>query len=228
MKTTNFYWTVGVLFMIISCAEISSTKTDQQEVKDSSVYTKEHPESLTQSYQDDRAIWQKPELVLHKLGDLHDKVLADIGAGTGYFSFRILPKTKKVIAVDIDPKAIEYLDSISLALPEQYKSRLETRLAQPDDPGLENNEIDVALLVNTYLYIDHRVQYFKKLKSKLKDQGEVLIIDYKMKKIPIGPAAEQRVPLHQVEKEMLKAGYDILESDDQSLSYQYILRAKKL
>ena len=58
-----------------------------------------------------RAIWQKPGLVIEKLGDISDKVIADIGAGTGYFSFRLAPRAKKVIAIEIDEALIKYIDS---------------------------------------------------------------------------------------------------------------------
>lgn len=182
---------------------------------------------IIETYHTDRAIWQKPELVLNTLGDVHDKVIADIGAGTGYFSFRLLPMTQKVIAVDIDPQAIQYLDSIASLIPEKFKSRFETRLATASDPKLMDGEVDIALLVNTYLYINDRVDYLSRLRSKLTDHGKVLIIDYKKKRIPIGPEAAMRIPLYQVEAEITKAGYTIVQSDDQSLSYQYILVARK-
>ena len=53
-------------------------------------------ESLIADYENkDRGIWQKPNMVISLLGDLEDKTVADIGAGTGYFTFRIVPKAKK-------------------------------------------------------------------------------------------------------------------------------------
>lgn len=85
-----------------------------------------------------RAIWQKPGLVIEKLGDISDKVIADIGAGTGYFSFKLALKAKKVIAVEIEQGLLDYIDSTKVMLPENKRSRIETRLATPDDPNLKS------------------------------------------------------------------------------------------
>ncbi len=225
---TNQRILILLLAVIFTFCQESGTNTisiDQQ-VKDTLELKSQKTEIPTPS-QNNRAIWQKPELVLKKLGDISKKTVADIGAGTGYFSFRILPTAKRVIAIDIDAEAIKYIDSVSLLLPEPYKSHFESRLAEPNDPHLKVAEIDIALLVNTYLYIENPVDYFRRLKSKLSEHGELLIIDYKKKKIPLGPDANERIALAQVEDEIERAGYTIIESDDQSLSYQYILRAKK-
>src|SRR5690606_25963163 len=57
-----------------------------------------------------RVIWQKPDLVLSLLGNLKGKTVADIGAGTGFFAFRIANQGARVIAIDIDPRAIAWID----------------------------------------------------------------------------------------------------------------------
>jgi predicted RNA methylase len=54
-------------------------------------------------------IWQKPDLVIQQLGDVNGKTVADLGAGTGYFSRRIAYKGARVIAIDIDPQAIQWM-----------------------------------------------------------------------------------------------------------------------
>jgi len=104
----------------------------------------------------DRNIWQKPEMVISMLGDLNGKTVADIGAGSGYFAFRLTPKAEKVIGIDIDPGFISFLDSMKVRLPESYRNRFESRLAKPDDPMLGPGEADAVIIVNTYAYIDNR------------------------------------------------------------------------
>lgn len=175
-----------------------------------------------------RASWQKPNLVIEKLGDLSNKVVADIGAGTGYFAFRLVFKAEKVIAIDIDPDMIQLMNAFKLNLPQELQSRFDTRLAQTDDPLLAESEADVAIIINTIAYIENRVDYLKTLKRGLKDGGQVMVLDYKMKKLPItAPPRSERVHLSEIEADLENAGYSKVVSDDTSLEYQYILIASK-
>ncbi len=175
-----------------------------------------------------RLIWQKPDLVLDYLGDLEGKTVADIGAGTGFFTMRLVQDAAKVIATDIDPRFIAYLDSVKvLEVPESLQDRLETRLVKPDDPMLKAGEADVVIIVNTFMYIKDRIDYLGKLKKAIKPGGKLLIIDFKKKRTPIGPPTEIRVPLYVVESEMYEAGYRQVTTDDTSLDYQYIVMAEK-
>ncbi len=175
-----------------------------------------------------RVIWQKPELILDLLGDLSNKTVADIGAGTGFFSLRLVPKAKKVIAIDIDRRFINYLDSVKvLELAEPLQPRLETRLATPSDAQLRPSEADVVIIVNTYMYIKERVNYLRNLKNGIADGGTLLIIDFKKKRMPLGPPQDIRVPLFQTEEELYEAGYRDIVTNDTALDYQYIITARK-
>ncbi len=175
-----------------------------------------------------RLIWQKPDLVLDFLGDLEGKTVADIGAGTGFFTMRLVQDAGKVIATDIDPRFIAYLDSVKvLEVPESLQDRLETRLVKPDDPMLKAGEADVVIIVNTFMYIKDRTDYLAKLKRAIKPGGKLLIIDFKKKRTPIGPPTDLRVPLYVVEAEMYDAGYRQVTTDDTSLDYQYVVMAEK-
>jgi SAM-dependent methyltransferase len=176
----------------------------------------------------DRVIWQKPEMIINLLGDLQDKVVADIGAGKGFFAFRMAQIAKRVIAIDILPQFIDYLDSVKqLELPEALQYRLETRLAAPDNPRLQPNEVDIVIIVNTYMYIKDRPQYLRTLREGIKDGGALVIVDFKRKRTPIGPPSNLRIPLYQVEEELEAAGYKHIDSNDTALDYQYIVLAKK-
>lgn len=175
-----------------------------------------------------RVIWQKPEVVINLLGDLRDKTVADIGAGTGFFAFRLAQKAKKVIAIDIDPRFISYIDSVRvLELPEQYQDNLETRLARADDPLLQPNEADVVIIVNTFMYIKNHIQYLENLKKDIAPGGMLLIIDFKKKRTPLGPPSNIRVPLFEVEEQLYQAGYTDIQANDTALDYQYIVTARK-
>lgn len=175
-----------------------------------------------------RGIWQKPDLILETLGDLSDKVVADIGAGTGYLTLRTVPKAKKVIAIDIDPRFVNYLDSVRVnALDSIYRDRLEPRLARPDNPNLQPQEVDVVTIVNTYMYIEDRVEYLKTLQRGMAEDGRLLIIDFKKKNTSIGPPSDIRIPLYQVERELKEAGFSNVRTNDAALNYQYLVMGKR-
>jgi len=173
-----------------------------------------------------RAVWQKPDLVIRELGNISNKVIADIGAGTGYFSFRLALHAKKVIAVDIDTQAIRFLEENKFKLPEKFRENIQIRLAKEDNPLLEENEVDVVLIINTAAYINNLEKYLETLKKALVQGGEIIIIDYKMKKLPINaPPKEERLYLDKIEDMLEAAGYDQIVTDDTSLDFQYIIHA---
>lgn len=185
-------------------------------------------ENLVADYESkDRVIWQQPDLVISLLGDLKGKTVADIGAGTGYFTFRLVPRADKVIGIDIDPRCIEFMDSVKVRLPEQYRTRFESRLAKPQDPLLKPGEADAVIIVNTYGYLEKRVDYLRTLLPGLSPGGRLLIIDFKKNNLPVGPPDQYKVAQVEVERELQSAGFEIARVDKTTLDYQYIILAKK-
>lgn len=176
---------------------------------------------------EDRLAWQKPEEVIALLGNLEDKTVADIGAGTGYFSYRIAERAKRVIAIDIDSVALSYIENTKKKLPQEIGTRIETRLAHSNDPNLSNGEADIVLVVNTYTFLQNRIRYFEQLLPKMSPSARLMVIDFKKKKTPIGPPSESKVALGDVENELESAGFELMKSDDRMLDYQYIVLARK-
>ena len=184
--------------------------------------------SLLSDYENpNRAIWQKPELVISQLGDLTGKTVVDIGAGTGYFAFRMASKAKKVVAIEIDPQMINFMDSVKVRLPKGLQPRFESRLSKPDDPLLQPGEANAVTIVNTIGYIENRVGYLNNLRTGMATGGLLLIIDFK-KNLPVGPAEKFKIGLPELETELRQAGFEPVRDDNKSLDYQYILLAKKL
>ena len=178
-------------------------------------------------YEDEnRDIWQKPDRVMDILGPLDDKTVVDLGAGTGYFAFRLVSKAKKVIAVDIDQDFVNFMEKKRKLLPDELQDKFEVRLAQPQNPQLNKDEADAVLIVNTYAYIQNRIQYFTNLQRVLNPGSKIVIIEFKMKNIPNGPPDEEKVSISQVESELKAAGFRDIDVDDQTLDYQYIVTAK--
>lgn len=175
-----------------------------------------------------RMVWQKPEMILELLGDLENKTVADIGAGTGFFAKRLAKRAEKVIAIDIDQRFLNYIDSVKvLEMNEADATRLETRLASPTHPNLKPGEADIIMIVNTFMYIQNQSNYLKTLHECLSDNGTLMIIDFKRKRTDIGPPSAIRLPLYRLEEMMYEAGYDNIKTNDTALDYQYIIIGKK-
>jgi SAM-dependent methyltransferase len=175
---------------------------------------------------EERTEWQNPELVLKVLGDLKDKIVADVGAGSGYFTFKIARTAKKVIALDIDPNSLEYINN-QKAIVGSWADNIEARLTPPDVPNLLDNETDVVLIVNTYGYIPNKDKYLLRLLQGLKKGGKLVIVDFKSGEIPVGPSDENKVSAAELQKSLKGAGFKNLVSDLKSLEFQYIITAEK-
>jgi SAM-dependent methyltransferase len=166
-----------------------------------------------------RDAWQKPEEILDALHLTQTDRVADIGAGTGYFSARIAKRVPdgKVFAVDIEPDMLNYLS--------ERKHREQLHVLQPvrantDSPNLPE-PVDVVLTVDTYHHIDDRVPYFSRLKSSLRPGGRLAVVDFNADATE-GPPPERRVPPEKVRVELEKAGYALVGRHD-FLPRQYFL-----
>ncbi len=151
-----------------------------------------------------RDAWQKPHEVIQGLKLAPDAAVADIGAGTGYFSARLsrmLPKGK-VYAVDIEPDMVKYLGERAKR---EHLDNVVAVQGKPDDANLPR-PVDLALLVDVYHHIDDRTRYFEKLKGSLKPGGRVAIIDFRMDSKE-GPPRSGRIAPERVRSEMASAGY---------------------
>ncbi len=167
----------------------------------------------------ERDAWQKPHEVIRALNLTPSSKVADIGAGTGYFSVRLAHMTPRgrVYAVDIEPDMVKY---VADRAKREKLTNLRTVLAAPDDARLPE-KVDRVLLVDTYHHIDAREAYFKRLRDHLQPGGQVAIVDF-TKASPMGPPPEERIAPEQVVAEMQKAGYRLVRSP-KFLPDQYML-----
>ena len=181
---------------------------------------------LVKNYEDpERKSWQNPQLVIEKLGDISGKTIADIGAGTGYFTFRLAPFAQKVIAIDIDNRFLSYIEDKRDESPEEIYEKIEIRLSKPEDPLLKHSETDIVLIVNTFHFINNRIDYLKKVKQGIRDGGKLVIVDFKGGNMPVGPSEDTKISPSMVVDEVMKSGFGDVSIDLTSLQYQYIIIA---
>ncbi len=166
-----------------------------------------------------RDAWQKPHEVIEALQVPPDAVVADIGAGTGYFAARLANMTPRgrVYGVDIEPDMVEYL---AQRAKREQRDNLVAIKGDGNDPRLPE-QVDLVLLVDVFHHIDERVAYFDRLRASLKSAGRVAIIDFRMD-APMGPPQSARIPERQTVSEMESAGYEF-EARHDFLPYQYFL-----
>ena len=126
----------------------------------------------------DRDSWQQPDRVLRELGLREGDRVADLGAGGGYFTFRLagtVGRTGRVYAVDVDQGMVAYL---AAAAAKQGISQVETVLAAYDNPRLPEDGVDLIFVCDTYHHLAERTAYFERAARYLRPGGRVAVIDY--------------------------------------------------
>ena len=167
----------------------------------------------------ERDAWQKPHEVIQALTLKPDSIVADIGAGTGYFSVRLahmLP-AGKVYGVDTEAAMVKHLAERAKR---EGLANIVAVAGKPADPQLPE-QTDLILFVDVYHHVGDRERYFRNLASALKPGGRVAIIDFRMDS-PVGPPKNARVEPERVQSEMRRAGY-ALAQEHSFLPNQYFL-----
>ena len=166
-----------------------------------------------------RDAWQKPHEVIQALALTPDAVVADIGAGTGYFAVRLASMVPlgRVYAVDVEPDMVAYL---AARAKREKRGNLFAIAGTPDDPRL-TEKADVIVLVDVYHHIDQRDRYFSRLRASLKPGGRLAIIDFRMDARD-GPPKAARIAPERVVAELKAAGYSLTQEHD-FLPRQYFL-----
>ena len=148
---------------------------------------------------------EEPQKLLELMSLRPADVVADIGAGTGYFSFRIaaLVPEGKVLAVDIQP---EMLDLLKEAAGKRGVKNVEPVLGKVDNPNLPESAVDVALFVDAYHEFDHPREMMAAIVRALKPGGRVVLVEYRGEDpdVPIKPL--HKMTEAQAKKEMAAVG----------------------
>jgi arsenite methyltransferase len=172
----------------------------------------------------ERDEYQQPEKVIEALNITPGMVVADVGAGSGYFTRRLVKvvgDTGRVIAIDVEQKMLDYnrheLGKLGIA------KRAKFILAKPDDPSLPENSVDLVFFCNVYHHVEDQ-DYFVKIKSALTSNGRTVIVDFyhDERSGKLGFSKHHLVPRERVIKNMEQAGYT-LSKEHTFLSRQYFL-----
>lgn len=158
-----------------------------------------------------RDTWQMPARVIDTLGLTPGQIVADIGAGTGYFTVRLAKAAAKpkVYAVDIETSMVNY---VRQRVAKEGLSQVIAVQASADRANLPE-AVDVVLVVDTYHHIPHRPAYFRELRKSMKPSARLAIVDFR-KGAPGGPPEEFRFTPDQITAELKQAGFTLQAQHD--------------
>jgi ubiquinone/menaquinone biosynthesis C-methylase UbiE len=169
----------------------------------------------------DRDAWQRPEQIMDHLGIAEGSVVADLGAGGGWFTIRLARRVGPnglVYAQDIQP---EMIGAINRRVDREGLKNVKSVLGTANDPQLPA-PVDVVLIVDAYHEMDDPQTLLRKVRASLKPGGRVGIVEFTRNGHGPGPAMEERVDPERVIRDAQAAGLR-LESRGTFLRYQYLL-----
>jgi ubiquinone/menaquinone biosynthesis C-methylase UbiE/phosphohistidine phosphatase SixA len=169
-----------------------------------------------------RDAWQKPDQVVRALRLRAGDSVADIGAGSGYFTLRLanaVGTSGRVRAVDISSDMLSHLKQ---RVREAGLANVEMVAGKPDDPLLPPGSVDLVFVCDTWHHIDERPRYLATLARALKPGARIAIVDFHRRELPVGPPPSMKLSREQVVAEFAAAGYRLAE-EHPFLEYQYFL-----
>jgi len=175
ISIARFFW---IFFPVLLAAQDAPKPRTAQEIQK----MHQDPEAYIAMLENpQRDAEQKPAEVIAALKIREGETLADIGAGSGYFSFRFAPKvgsSGRIYAVDVNPDMILYMNR---RIRDLGLKNVVTILSASDDPLLMDASVDRFFICNTWHHIQNNTQYLGLMKKMLKRGGQIIIVDYHKK-----------------------------------------------
>ena len=166
------------------------------------------PQDLGLIQAPDRELWQKPDQILDALLIAEGSVVADLGAGGGWFTVRLARRVGPnglVYAEDIQPEMIE---AIARRVQEEGLQNVRTVLGTPTDPRLPS-KVDALLIVDVYHEMDDPVTVLKNVAKSLKPQGRIGVVGYNPGGGGPGPEPDQRIDPQTIIRDATEAGLQL-------------------
>ena len=223
--TTRLCFLIFSFFVLAGCSAHQPSKSDNVHSNSSDVYSYQAPSwdgsgkiymgrEIAGVMDPDNASWlerpnreveEMPEKVLRHMNLKPDEVVADIGAGTGYFTFRLSPMlpSGKILAVEIQPEMLEIIKKRAREM--QVKNVLPI-LGTLTDPNLPDAGVDVVLMVDAYHEFSHPREMMEAIVRALKPDGRVVIIEYRGDDPRVGKPPHHKMTEAQLIKEMAAVG----------------------
>jgi ubiquinone/menaquinone biosynthesis C-methylase UbiE len=165
-------------------------------------------------------------LAIENLPVTSASVVADLGAGSGYYTFRIAPKVPdgKVYAVEIQDEAIQYLQNRSKEL--GFENVLAVKGSETA-PNLPENSIDLILMVDVYHELEYPVEMLAAIRKSLKPDGKLLLIEYRGEDPAVAIKPLHKMTVKQVEKELSANGFQLVQNGQFMKIQHFLVFGKK-
>jgi ubiquinone/menaquinone biosynthesis C-methylase UbiE len=162
---------------------------------------------------------EKPSLLLDALHLKQTDVVADVGAGTGYYSFRIAPRVAKVLAVDIQQEMLDLLQAKAKTL---GITNVSSVLGTITNPNLPENGVDLVLLVDVYHEFDHPVEMMTAIHKALSPNGRLVQVEYRGEDPTVPIKTLHKMTQYQARREMASFGFT-WEQTVETMPWQHVL-----
>ena len=172
---------------------------------------------------------ERTDILIQNLNLKTDAVVADIGAGTGYFSFPISARVPdgKVLAVDIQPEMLAIIESRKkVGANDQSWANIETVLGLEDNPNLPDDTVDLILMVDAYHEFAYPREMGQAMVRALTPGGRIALVEYRLEDPSVPIKRLHKMSEQQAKKEMRALGLSFIENRD-FLPQQHLLIFEK-
>jgi predicted methyltransferase len=180
------------------------------------------PADLGQLEGPDRDAWQQPGRIMDALGIADGAVVADIGAGGGWFTIRLARRVGPNGVVYAEDVQRQMLDAIGRRVQKEGLRNVRMVFGEDDDPKVEAGTLDAALMVDAYHEVRDRVGLLKNIRTALKPSGRLGIVDFRRDGGGPGPPMQERIDPAVVIRDAEAAGLRLI-AHETFLPYQYLL-----
>jgi SAM-dependent methyltransferase len=175
---------------------------------------------------DERNKEENTQLAIEKINLPADGVVADIGAGTGYYSFRLAAKVSKgkVYAVEVQDEMISYLKNKKGLLKD---SIVEIVKSTPLSPNLPDTSVDLAIMVDVYHELEFPHEMLHAIRKALKHNGKILLLEYRGEDPSVPIKLLHKTTVAQLNRELMANGFQLNYKGD-FLPIQHFLLYEKV
>jgi ubiquinone/menaquinone biosynthesis C-methylase UbiE len=210
-----------VCWMVVSGASLAQAQTAQSPHEAHDLHA--DPAAYIAALEDpERDAWQKPREVIAALELRSGERVADIGAGSGYFALRFahhVGTDGRVFAIDVSQDMLAHLE-------QQAKTagltNVEPKRVPPDDPQLADGSVDRVFVCDVWHHVGDQESYLDKLKRALRPSGQLVMIDFQKRELPVGPPVPMKIAREDLIAQLERHGFR-LAREHTFLPYQYFL-----